>query len=214
MRKNTIIILLSTIIVIAGGIIAYGIYNNETKKDQAQQNNQSVAREEAIREAEEFEPAEGVMCIQVLTPAVHRETGAAYTFTTGCLPDGWERVDAEVENGPSLREAPNDNDDDRSSDAQSGNTSNKPAASNSVRTTNPTPRTDDTKKQQQYDDAASIERDAIIAEARRWQPPRGTKCTTVMTPARHIKTGIVYTFSSGCIPDGWERINPRGAITQ
>jgi hypothetical protein len=45
-------------------------------------------KEEAIRQAQEYKP-QGV-CTQSLVPAVHKATGARYTFSSGCLAPGWE----------------------------------------------------------------------------------------------------------------------------
>ena len=49
--------------------------------------------------------------------------------------------------------------------------------------------------------------EAIDTQAEALKQARDYKhgnCTTVVTPARHIKSGATYTFSSGCIPAGWE----------
>jgi hypothetical protein len=45
-------------------------------------------REEAIGQAKEYQPEED--CIAALTPAVHKDTGAKYTFPSGCIAPGWE----------------------------------------------------------------------------------------------------------------------------
>lgn len=47
-------------------------------------------QEEAIRQAEEYEPPAGVGCAAVIVPAVHKATGAKYTFPDSCLAPGWE----------------------------------------------------------------------------------------------------------------------------
>lgn len=46
----------------------------------------------------------------------------------------------------------------------------------------------------------------VLEEARNYTPPADTMCTMAMTPAVHTQTGARYTFPSGCIPDGWERV--------
>lgn len=46
-------------------------------------------QEDAIRQAQEYKP-DGI-CTQALVPAVHKATGATYTFGSGCLAPGWER---------------------------------------------------------------------------------------------------------------------------
>lgn len=47
-------------------------------------------KEQAIQQAMNYQP-DGV-CTQALVPAVHTETGAHYTFPSGCLAPGWEPV--------------------------------------------------------------------------------------------------------------------------
>ena len=49
-----------------------------------------------------------------------------------------------------------------------------------------------------------ISTEQAIKEAENYRPDG--MCTTVMTPARHIDSGATYTFLSGCLPNGWERI--------
>ncbi len=44
-------------------------------------------KEEAILQAQEYQP-EGI-CTAVMTPSIHKATGATYTFSSGCLPPGW-----------------------------------------------------------------------------------------------------------------------------
>ena len=44
---------------------------------------------DAIREAEEFEKNPG-NCLTVVTPATHSETGAKFTFSSSCIPNGWD----------------------------------------------------------------------------------------------------------------------------
>lgn len=212
MRNNAIIIILSVVIILAGALTAYGIFRGEDNKNKTKLNNQSSARQAALNEAEDFEPPEGTMCTQVLTPATHKETGAVYTFPNGCLPDGWERNEPA---GPSIRsdidsEAEEVESDDQRQQSSEPESQSTPPASNTSRSqqsANTATRPSITPQQ----DKTNVERDAVIAEAKRWHPPKGTHCTMVLTPARHIKTGTVYTFPSGCIPDGWERIsdNPR-----
>ena len=54
--------------------------------------NSQSAKEQAIRKAQQYQPSGDIACIQALTSAVHKATGAKYTFPTGCLPPGWERA--------------------------------------------------------------------------------------------------------------------------
>jgi hypothetical protein len=44
-------------------------------------------KEEAIRGAEQYDS--GGNCTQAEVPAIHPETGAEYTFPTGCIAPGW-----------------------------------------------------------------------------------------------------------------------------
>lgn len=60
----------------------------QNRLDEAIDGTTEEAKAEAIRQAEAYQP-DGI-CTQALTPAVHIETGAKYTFNTGCLPPGWE----------------------------------------------------------------------------------------------------------------------------
>lgn len=46
-----------------------------------------MTKEQALEQARNFQPKGP--CTTVMTPAVHVETGARYTFTSGCLPEGW-----------------------------------------------------------------------------------------------------------------------------
>ena len=46
--------------------------------------------------------------------------------------------------------------------------------------------------------------DQALLEAQSYRP-KGV-CLTVQTEARHIATGVTYTFPTGCIPSGWQVI--------
>lgn len=48
-------------------------------------------------------------------------------------------------------------------------------------------------------------KEEAIRQAKLWKPPSGTACASVITPAGHTATGAKYTFSSACIPPGWEK---------
>lgn len=54
-------------------------------------NGDGMTREQALEQARNWRPTGP--CTTVMTPAVHVETGATYTFTSGCLPPGWVRSD-------------------------------------------------------------------------------------------------------------------------
>lgn len=45
-------------------------------------------KEEAIRQAQNYQTDD--VCTQALVSAVHKKTGAKYTFSSGCLAPGWE----------------------------------------------------------------------------------------------------------------------------
>lgn len=46
--------------------------------------------QKAIDQAKTFVPSSGKLCTQTITVAIHTETGAKYTFPSGCLPEGWK----------------------------------------------------------------------------------------------------------------------------
>lgn len=206
MKKNPLIIILSTVIIIAGSFIAYSVFTN-TASDSQQNDNHTMTKEEAIKEAENFEAPHDQMCTQVMTPARHKETGAVYTFPTGCLPDGWEREDSPKTPAPADSEGADKNVD--KDDARSNQSAPAPvpsAPNEALRTSNNN--TAPSTQKAPSTSSEQTEAGAALAAARSYRPPKGQHCTTVMTPARHIKTGVLYTFPSGCLPDGWERVNP------
>ncbi len=86
MNKKTLffVIALATLSVL--GIILMKNSDSENKPQPIEATQQSA--EEAIRQAKEYQP-EG-NCTDALVPAVHKETGAEYTFKNGCLAPGWE----------------------------------------------------------------------------------------------------------------------------
>ena len=55
--------------------------SSEQKKDSG------MTKEEALEQARNYRPKTN--CTTVMTPAIHIETGARYTFPSGCLPNGW-----------------------------------------------------------------------------------------------------------------------------
>ena len=55
--------------------------------------------EEALAQAAAYQPRPGTICDFVPTPALHRATGARYTFPTRCMPNSWVR---EAEQPPTL----------------------------------------------------------------------------------------------------------------
>lgn len=75
--KKKLGIVIGVIILICGGV--YLVQKGE---------NNLQTKEEAIKQAQAYQP-EGA-CTQALVPAVHKATGAEYTFSSGCLAPGWE----------------------------------------------------------------------------------------------------------------------------
>jgi hypothetical protein len=71
--------------------------------------------------------------------------------------------------------------------------------------------------------AVFLAQQMVIIQAKNYEWPNDTICGTALTPATHTLTRAKYTFSSTCIPPGWEAIskqvnsyeeciNTRGAI--
>lgn len=50
----------------------------------------SVTKEEAIEAAKNYKNGPNELCTGALVPAVHEQTGAKYTFPSGCLAPGWQ----------------------------------------------------------------------------------------------------------------------------
>ncbi len=72
-------ILLATIAILV--LLGTGLYVTR-------HNSGPQTKEEAIKQAQAYRPEGG--CTQALVPAVHKATGAKYTFYNGCLAPGWE----------------------------------------------------------------------------------------------------------------------------
>ena len=49
-----------------------------------------AAQQQAITDALEWQNSEVRACGMAITPAVHKVSGATYTFNTTCLPPGWD----------------------------------------------------------------------------------------------------------------------------
>lgn len=75
MKKISVIVFL-VLLVIAGAFF-YSLQ---------QQPKSTQTKEEVIREAQEYQ-SEGA-CLSAMVPAIHKATGAEYTFRDGCLPPG------------------------------------------------------------------------------------------------------------------------------
>lgn len=74
MNKKILIATLLILGAIIGGIAWYSSGSSEKKG--------------AIKKAKEYKP-KGI-CLTVMTPAVHKITGAEYEFSSSCLPEDWE----------------------------------------------------------------------------------------------------------------------------
>lgn len=77
MNKKYVIVALAILAVT--GFICFTLLNRKEA---------SMTQAEAIKQAQEFQPEGG--CLTVLTPAVHKSTGAQYTFPSSCVPEGWK----------------------------------------------------------------------------------------------------------------------------
>ena len=75
-KTSSAMILLGLIIV---GVAVFYLVQRDASVPQTE--------EEALRQAAEYQPE---ACAMVVTPAVHEATGAKYTFSSGCIPQGWK----------------------------------------------------------------------------------------------------------------------------
>jgi hypothetical protein len=78
--KKKLVISLVLVFVILSGLLAIRLISSGESTPQG--------KEEAIRQAQEYRP-DGA-CTDALVSAVHKTTGAKYTFSNGCLAPGWE----------------------------------------------------------------------------------------------------------------------------
>jgi hypothetical protein len=76
-NKAIVKILLTAFVVIGVGVLIFQITLGK------------LTAEEPIQQAKEYNPGM-VACGQALTDAVHKGTGATYTFLDTCLAPGWE----------------------------------------------------------------------------------------------------------------------------
>ena len=84
------IIFVAILILASAGYLLWTETNTDSEPTETTNSQPAMTQEEAIRQAENYEPDTDVICTQALTDAVHPETGAEYTFPTGCLAPGWE----------------------------------------------------------------------------------------------------------------------------
>lgn len=204
-KPRTLLLAILAAVLLAAGGLYYVLHSGDAVDQQTGQESSVATREEALRQAREYVPPADQMCTTVITPARHSESGATYEFPTGCLPAGWERIsqdeyerDQSASGGDSSQSsgtAAPSNDDASSgagSSSQSNGTNNQPSSDTGARDMTPEER--------------------ALEEARKFQPDY--PCTTVITSARHIATGVTYDFPTGCIPDGWESIRNSGGSVQ
>lgn len=187
------------IIVVATGIVGAVLYNvYDPTANTSQYDNRAIARQEAEAQARVYAPPEGTSCAQVVTPAVHDETGASFTFPSSCLAPGWSSAfDAPTE---SLEEAnlspPQDATQPRDYDQE-------------PETTQPTPPPHD--EEYAIEDStrqrASRATERIIDKAKLFRPESSIRCQPTKTPAIHKATGARYNFPSSCLPWGWVEVH-------
>lgn len=87
-KQNRIYLYVGLVIVVVGVVAAVVLYSANRKTTSSTSNPTTAA--EAIREAQDYKPPQGKICTQSIVRARHVATGAEYTFSTGCIPDGWE----------------------------------------------------------------------------------------------------------------------------
>ena len=94
-RRLIITLLLSGVLLLTAAALAMAM-NLEDKLNSGlsmideDQGKSTADKATAIEEAQEWSPPPDQMCTMALTDAVHAETGAEYTFPSGCLAPGWE----------------------------------------------------------------------------------------------------------------------------
>lgn len=193
MKRWPIVTAILAITAVVIGIALYNVYQPAREADQTE--NRSISREEALEQARSWSPSSETICPQVLTPAIHKETGAKYTFSTGCLAPGWERDESAMPSEPATL------------DDEPSTVNNMPADSpdTAVSSLTPTPSSANSLDavDQSTQERASSTNDRILAEAKAYKPPSSQKCTNSNTPAVHQATGIRYNFPTTCLPSGW-----------
>lgn len=199
MNKKLLLVVVAVLAVAVIGALVWSATRNVEQGERQSESAEQVTdqrRAEVLEEARRFEPDGMTACLTVLTPARHVETGVTYTFPTSCLPDGWEAIDR-----------------DQSDDAVNGE---RDGASSSPDDTTASPsatapQNTGSRDMITPDDQHSREsaRQQALREAENFRPKEA--CATVMTPARHIATGVTYTFPSSCLPDGWEPLPRDGS---
>ena len=85
MEKKIIVVLIAVVLLGAGYVTVSTIF--------APQETNNPAKEETVANNKD----EGVVCIQVITPARNPETGEIHEFPTPCdVPEGWEKIENDI----------------------------------------------------------------------------------------------------------------------
>lgn len=96
-QKGLGLVMIILLLIVVSGVFAAGfvLYNRQNDSNSSSQTPEpqdppdpaDEAKKEAIRQAQSYTADE--VCAQVLTPAVHNQTGASYVFPAACVPEGW-----------------------------------------------------------------------------------------------------------------------------
>ena len=192
MKKSTTLSLAILVLLIGFGLVWFFALRGDSVNESQRVRDQK----QAINAANLFEPVGD--CETSQTNAVHRDSGAEYTFATNCLPAGWTVATEATNTGENAE----DSDSTKPSNTTPRDVTPVAPIEDKERDTPPMVSPGIPDPVQPPSELDPVE--AALREARNYQP-KGN-CTTVMTPARHIESGAIYTFTSGCIPAGWERI--------
>lgn len=96
MNKRFFIIMTVVAVALFGSVALSLVVNIQDSQNQGYdmvdniKRNDRLSKSEAIEQAEAWSPPPDQTCTMALTDAVHKETGAEYTFPSGCLAPGWE----------------------------------------------------------------------------------------------------------------------------
>lgn len=192
MKRWPIVVVVTAAATICIGALFYNVYNSTPLNESADMSQMSL-RDVAIREARDYTPPEDTACSQVLTPAIHDESGATFTFATSCLAPGWTYDGSEQSEAVrSELTTPEEIDTPR----ETATMPEDPPA------TEASP-SDDIVDESTRRRAVDTE-ERILDEARKYKPRSIHHCKDTKTSATHSKTGIRYSFPTNCIPSGWE----------
>lgn len=87
-----VVVIASLVLVVAIVVASYVMTSkrNSTNLPAASSNSSNppqTDKDRALQEAAAYRP--DAICADVITPAVHNQTGAAFTFPSACVPPGW-----------------------------------------------------------------------------------------------------------------------------